>query len=139
MRQPGNFDAQAFKTFRNIMRGSLAIDGGVQGEDDLSDTTLLHAINEHPDGQIIGAHAIERAHNAAEDMITAAKCGRSFERPEVRHILNHANEPIITASRLAHSTGLKRVIIPADLALFDFVCSLSQSFGHRAQKRILTL
>ena len=72
-------------------------------------------------------------------MIAAAKRTASLQRPEIRHILHHADKRIIAPVGLTHRAGLDRVEIPADLAPLDLLARLRQRVGQRFQQGVATL
>ena len=139
MRQPRDADALSFEKLGHVMRRGLAIDRGVQRQDDLADAASLDPRDQGRNVQIVRRDPVNGGENPAKHMIAAAKCAPTLQRPEIRHILHHADERIIAPVGLTHRAGLDRVEIPADLAPLDLLARLCQRVGQRFQQCVTTL
>ena len=79
------------------MRGGLAIDSGIQCQDNLGHPVLGDPLYQRWNAQLIGADLIQRRERSPKHMITPLKRARAFHGPKVGHILDNA--------KLARNTG----------------------------------
>src|SRR6478736_4865253 len=69
----GDGDAERCELAGDVVGGRLAVDCGVEGEDDLAGAFLGDAPDELGDAQRIGADLIEGGEDAAEHVVAAAE------------------------------------------------------------------
>src|SRR5205823_8494476 len=75
-----------------VMRGGLALDGGVERQDQLLDFATGRPRDQRVDAKILGSDTLERRERAAEHVIAAAKRRGSLDRPEIGHILDDTEQ-----------------------------------------------
>ena len=139
MGEAGDGHAGRFQLFGDIVRGGLAIDRRIEGEDDLLERPAGHAVDQLGDGKIVRPDPVERRKHAAEHMIAPAKRAGPLQRPEIGHILDDAERGLVAIGRGTHRAGLHRVEIPAGPALGDLGRRLAERLGQRHQQAVLAL
>src|SRR5262249_2580221 len=83
------------------------------------DAGVSCALDELGDGEVVGADAIERRKRAAKHVVEPVEHAGAFERPEVTHLLHHANQRAVAGRIAAERAGALRVDIAARLAAED--------------------
>ena len=121
------------------MRRRLAVDRGVQPKDHFAHAACLDPAHQRRDAQVARPDAINRREHAAKHMIAAPVRAAALQRPEVRHVLDYANQRIVTPRQLTHGAGLHGVIVAADLAFLDLGARLRHRFGQWFQKLLVAL
>jgi hypothetical protein len=116
----------------DVVRGSLAFDRRIQGQDQF--LARFQSGNQAVDRQILGADAVERRQGSAQHVIAAAKGAGAFERPKIREILDDADDAVFTPGVAADRTGLDRVEIAADRARANRLGRFGQRRSERRQK-----
>ena len=74
------------------MRRGLAVDGGVECEDDLGYRRIVRARHQRVDGKILRADAVERRKRAAQHVIARVDRVRALERPQVGDVGDHHDD-----------------------------------------------
>src|SRR5690349_7347080 len=97
MSQLADTNWESFKTLREIMGGGLPFQGRVHGEHDLIYAASRNAPDEPFDREILGSDAFQRGEPPAEHMVTTREEPRAVERPQVRHLLHHAQHLLVAA------------------------------------------
>ena len=97
MGEMGDQHIAAGKAVGDVMGGGLAIDGGGGGQDHFLDGPLTRTVDQRRNLQILGPDAVERRQHAAEHVIAPAIGGAALQRPEIRDILDNANQPVVAA------------------------------------------
>ena len=121
------------------MSRGLALDRGVDGEDEFGDAALGNAADQRLDVEIVRADAIERRQRAAEHVVFRVHRAGAFQRPEVRDILDDNQGGAVAARVGADRAGIDRVDIAADRAFGDLVDRLGERGGERTHQLVLLL
>src|SRR6185312_7365401 len=98
------------------MRGGLAIDGGIERENDFAHLRLMGARDERVDTEILRADAIERRQRAAEHVIASTGGVRPLQRPEIGDVRNDHDDRAVAARIGAYGARILRIDIAASLA-----------------------
>ena len=101
------------------MRGGLAFDGGVGGEDDFGDGVGVCAGDEGFDVELGGAAVVEGGECAAEHVVLAFIKVAALDGPEIGEFFHHADDGRVTAGVCADMAGVGSVEIAADGASAD--------------------
>ena len=133
------FGNQMGELVGDVVGGSLALDGGIDGEDDFADLAGSAAIDQLADGQIRRANAIERRHHAAQHMIAGRQGRRPLQGPEIGDILDDDDDARIAEGIAADGAGVDRIDIAADAADTDLGDGLFTSDRQRLQQAFLLL
>ncbi|GCC47986.1 hypothetical protein chiPu_0031862, partial [Chiloscyllium punctatum] len=121
------------------MRGGLAIDGGIQRQNDLGHLRRVGARHQLVDGEILRADAVERRQRCTEHMIAAIGRIGAFQRPEIGDIGDHDDDRGIAARIGAHRAGVLCIDVSAGLADLDLVDRDLQRRGQRRHQRFALL
>ncbi|KAI1691745.1 hypothetical protein DdX_21674 [Ditylenchus destructor] len=97
----------------DVMRGGLAFERGVHRQHYLIDPARGDAGDEAVDRQILGPHPVQRGELAAQHMEAAGEQARALERPQVRHLLDHAELALVAAGIGADGAWVRGVDIAA--------------------------
>ena len=133
------FSGKPSSSARQIMRGRLALDGRVQRQDDLTHLGRVRALHQLDDGKIVRPAPVQRRQRAAQHMIARTHDARPLQRPEVAHLLHHANQRGIARRVLADGARLPRVDIAAFLADRDLLGSQAHGARERQQQLLALL
>ncbi len=116
MREARHPHARGLQPLGDVMRGRLAVDRQVGRQDDLLDRPLLRALDELADIEVFRADAVERRQVAAEHVIAPLEGARAFQRPQVAHLLEHAEQGPVAPLVAADGAGVGGVDVAADRA-----------------------
>ena len=134
----GEADREALEPLGEIMGGGLALERRVHRQHDLVDAAGGDPGDQPVDAEILGPDAFERREAAAEDVEAAREQARAIERPEVRHLLDHAEQARV-AARIGADARRDRSVstLPqvAQTERFSFTCSSARSSGASAVSR----
>ena len=134
MGQLGQADGVIFEPFGKIMRGSLPIQRGIHRQHNLVDAANRHSRYQAVDIEIFGPNAVQGRQPPTEHMIFTRKQPRPVERPQVRHILDHADRADVTARIDANAARISGVDIAAGIAydqpLLDIIERAQQRLQH---------
>ena len=116
MGQTRDFDVGLMEEISDVVRGALTVDGRVQGKNDLADCRVVGTLDERVNRQIFGADAVERRQGSAEYVIAAVKSAGAFEGPQIRQILDDANDATVASGIAADFARIMAAEIAADRA-----------------------
>jgi len=121
------------------MRGGLAFERGVHGEDDLVDAARRHPLDQLADAEVLGANPFERREPPAEHVVAAGEQLGPVERPQVGDVLDHAQQARVAAGIGANATRIARVDIAADMALDECVPHRRERLKQLPERRLAPL
>ena len=84
VREPRHLHVGVVQQVGDVVRGGLAIDRGVEREDDLLHRRIVRARDQRIDGQVLRADAVERRERAAEHVIARVDAPRRAPAPRDR-------------------------------------------------------
>ena len=95
------------------------------------------ALDELVDAEVLGPNAFERREAAAEDMIAAGEQARAVERPQVGHLLDHAQHLVVALGVLQMCTGREVSTLPQteQVESLSATCTSAASSGWSAVSR----
>ena len=124
---------EAGELVHEIVGGGLALDGRIDRDHQLLDPAPADALDELADRQILGADALERRQDAAENMIGRIQRLGAFERPEIGDVLHHHDHGLVPRGIAADGAGIARIDIAADRTLADLLQRIGHGGGQRTQ------
>ena len=136
--QARQLDPAAGEAVGKVMRGGLALDGGVQRQDQF--LAGFDAGDEPVDRQILGTDPVERRQGSAEHVIPAAKGAGALERPEIGQILDDADRGTVAPRVAADGARLDGVEIAADRTRPDRLGRLANAAANgviRLSRRLI--
>src|SRR2546423_15071290 len=95
MRKPRYADPRRPEPLGDVMGGRLPLDRSIDGEHHLLDGTFANALDELPNRKVFRAYTFCRRQRAAEHVIEAAPCACALKRPQVSHLLHHADDRLV--------------------------------------------
>src|SRR5690606_18998543 len=118
------------RDLRQVVRGRLALDGGIGGDDQFAHLALGQALGQAVEADLARPDAVERAQAALQHEIQAAIAGGLLDREPVGRRFDHAQ--LVAVARLAGAGGADRGLaeVPAALAVADALDRVGQ---HRSQ------
>src|SRR3984893_1506006 len=112
--EPRELDPAAGDALGEIMRGGLALDRGIERQDEL--LTGLEAPDQALDVEILGPHPVERRQGSAEHVVTASEGSGAFQCPEISKVFDDADRPIVALRVAADRAGQDGIEIAANWA-----------------------
>ena len=135
----GEADREALEPLGEIMGGGLALERRVHREHDLVDAAGGDSGDQPVDAEILGPDALQRRKPAAEHVEAAREQPRAVERPEVRDLLDHAEQARVAARVGADAAGIDGVDIAAGRADREVLADLLQRAQQRHQRGLALL
>ena len=89
--QPGDRHAGVGQTVGDEQRGAVAFEVGIGRHDQLADRARSDAGLEGVDGQLFGAHALERGEPAEQDVVDAVEGAGLLQGHEIAGLLDDAD------------------------------------------------
>ena len=111
------------------MRGGLALDGGVNRQNNFAHVFVGGPVDQLGDGQIFGPHTLDRRQRAAQHMIEPLPCPCPFQRPEIAHLLDDADDGAVAARIGTQGARIDGIDIAAMAAHCHLVAHLAQGAG----------
>jgi hypothetical protein len=121
------------------MGGGLALDRGVDGEDDLVNAAGRDTGNQLPDAKILRADAVERRQRAAQHVIARVDDRGALQRPEIGNVLDDDDGRRIPPRILADGAGIAGVDVAAGRADDDRIDGDVHGLRQRDEKLVLLL
>src|SRR6478672_4109341 len=90
--KPRYLDTRLLQEVGDVVRGGLAIDGGIQCQDDFAHPRIVRARHQRVDGQILRADAVERRQRSPQHMIEAVGRIGPLQRPEIGDVGDHDDD-----------------------------------------------
>ena len=139
MGEPRHLHIGLAKQVGDVMRRGLAIDRGVQRQDDFRHPRIVRARHQCIDRQILRTDAIERRQGRAEHVIESIGGGGAFQRPEIGDIGDDNDDRGVAAGIGADCAGTLGIDVAAGLADLDPVDRNLQRGSERRHQRIALL
>jgi hypothetical protein len=90
------------------------------------------------DGEVVGADAVERRQRAAQHVIEPVDDRGALQRPEIAHLLHHADQRAVARLVAAQRAWALRIDIAANFAVEDGVARLGER-GRQGIEQLLLL
>ena len=92
VRKPRHLHVRVAQQVGDVVRGGLAVDGGVEREDHLAHRRIMRARDQRIDRQIARADAVERRKRAAKHMIARIDRAGALQRPQIGDVRHHDDD-----------------------------------------------
>ena len=121
------------------MRGGLALDGRVGGEDHLGDAPGGDALDQLGNPQLLGADAVERRQRAAEHVVAPEERPGALHRPQIGHVLDDADRARGALRVGADAARVGGVEVAASCAGADVGGGLGQRLDQGRERGVTAL
>jgi hypothetical protein len=139
VREPRDLHVGIVQEVGYVVGSGLAVDGGVERQDDLADRFVVRACNQSIDGEVIRPDAVERRQRAPQHVVTRADRACPFQRPQVGDVGDHHDDRRIAARVGADGARALRIDVPACAADDDGVERRLQRGRERRHQRLALL
>ncbi len=137
--QARHLQVESGEPVHDVMRGGLALDGGVDRQNDFAHAACGDAGDQLIDAEIVRADAIERRQRAAEHVVAGVQDVGALQRPQVGDVLDHDDQPVVAARIGADGAGVGGIDVAAGRADHDRLHRHVHGLGQRHQQFVLLL